>query len=421
MPAAAEPEPPLPPAETIEIEPTILVEPTAIVDPQPVSEPDVPEPAATEPQIAEADAIDFGMVDPGHPEPSAPAAPPDSSFGFEVDLGAAADIPVATSVGETGDFGVVDLPDDAPFRGAEEVKPAGIELASDPVAGAIDLHAPFELESFDAPADATQETPATEEPAEEPPPPKLELVRDDEPIDAIELVDTDTTVIIDEPPAPPPAATMPRRSTPVVFNFDLSVDDAPRSPTPRESFASHSEPETGAGQVDEPDLAVAPVDAVADVEAIDVREMPTPVIQPVVETYATETMAELYVKQGLRHEAIGVYKQLIDARPNDQALRDRLAELEGNGRAAAGSSAREFFSALSRRTSAKRPSGSHTLPDSSPPRGSLDRLFDSASVARHDQSAAESLSAAFGAGPAEQEESPLDRVFNTRPARPPGR
>jgi hypothetical protein len=149
--------------------------------------------------------------------------------------------------------------------------------------------------------------------------------------------------------------------------------------------------------------------------------MVTPIIQPAVEAFATETMAELYVKQGLRHEAIAVYKQLVEARPGERALRDRLAELEDDGHVAAGSTARGFFAALSRRTSKGRGSGGHKFPDSPPPRGSLDRLFGGASVARLDERAAESLSTAFGGGPANPEESALDRVFKPSSTRPPGR
>jgi hypothetical protein len=220
---------------------------------------------------------------------------------------------------------------------------------------------------------------------------------------------------------------MPRRSTPVVFNFDLSIDDAPRTPTPFEPIAAQSEPHADAGSwaVQEPEPETEP-------DAENVREMPTPIMQsaieeepvpavppPSAEAFATETMAELYVRQGLRHEAIAVYRQLIEARPSERALRDRLAELEDDGHVAAGSTARAFFGALSRRSSKGRSTEAHKLPDGSPPRGSLDRLFGEASVARLDEHAAESLSAAFGTAPAHPEESAVDRVFN--PDKPRGR
>lgn len=45
-------------------------------------------------------------------------------------------------------------------------------------------------------------------------------------------------------------------------------------------------------------------------------------------TFVTETMAQLYLEQGFRERAIGVYRQLIDQDPDDAGLRERLAALE---------------------------------------------------------------------------------------------
>src|SRR5262249_4984948 len=45
------------------------------------------------------------------------------------------------------------------------------------------------------------------------------------------------------------------------------------------------------------------------------------------EPVVTETMAEVYAKQGLMDQARAVYLQLIAQRPNDEKLRRRLAEL----------------------------------------------------------------------------------------------
>ncbi len=42
----------------------------------------------------------------------------------------------------------------------------------------------------------------------------------------------------------------------------------------------------------------------------------------------TETMAELYADQGLFEDALGVYRELAKARPNDQRLKARIAELK---------------------------------------------------------------------------------------------
>lgn len=45
--------------------------------------------------------------------------------------------------------------------------------------------------------------------------------------------------------------------------------------------------------------------------------------------FVTETMAELYIKQGHRDQALDVYRQLVRLHPNDSALAARLRELEG--------------------------------------------------------------------------------------------
>ncbi|MCE9602017.1 MAG: tetratricopeptide repeat protein [Gemmatimonadetes bacterium] len=45
-------------------------------------------------------------------------------------------------------------------------------------------------------------------------------------------------------------------------------------------------------------------------------------------TFVTETMAALYVQQGLHDKAVDVYRQLIAQSPDDQGLKDRLHALE---------------------------------------------------------------------------------------------
>ena len=46
------------------------------------------------------------------------------------------------------------------------------------------------------------------------------------------------------------------------------------------------------------------------------------------EPFVNETMAQLYLQQGYRQLALRVYRQLVERRPNEQALRDRIAEIE---------------------------------------------------------------------------------------------
>ena len=46
------------------------------------------------------------------------------------------------------------------------------------------------------------------------------------------------------------------------------------------------------------------------------------------EPFVNETMAQLYLQQGYRQLALKVYRQLSASRPHDQALRDRISEIE---------------------------------------------------------------------------------------------
>jgi tetratricopeptide (TPR) repeat protein len=52
------------------------------------------------------------------------------------------------------------------------------------------------------------------------------------------------------------------------------------------------------------------------------------------EPFVNETMAQLYLQQGYRQLALKVYYQLAEARPDDQKLKDRIAEIEAADRAA---------------------------------------------------------------------------------------
>jgi tetratricopeptide (TPR) repeat protein len=65
--------------------------------------------------------------------------------------------------------------------------------------------------------------------------------------------------------------------------------------------------------------------------AMPAREPRTSQAVPIV----TETMAQLYLAQGHRDEAIDIYRKLIEVRPDDAELRARLAAIESEPRAAA--------------------------------------------------------------------------------------
>ncbi len=68
------------------------------------------------------------------------------------------------------------------------------------------------------------------------------------------------------------------------------------------------------------------------------------------EPFVTETMAELYVAQGFREEALEVYSQLSAAEPSNQRLRTRVEELSQEPAPAdTGPNVREFFARFASR------------------------------------------------------------------------
>jgi tetratricopeptide (TPR) repeat protein len=54
-----------------------------------------------------------------------------------------------------------------------------------------------------------------------------------------------------------------------------------------------------------------------------------PAIEQTPSAFVTETMAELYLQQGFREEAIAVYRQLLAMNPDDSVLAGRVRALEG--------------------------------------------------------------------------------------------
>lgn len=173
--------------------------------------------------------------------------------------------------------------------------------------------------------------------------------------------------------------------------------------------------------------------------------------------FVTETMAELYLKQGFHDRALDVYRQLVAQNPSDRALRDRMERIErelksaatgwnvsgggGSGAARApargplaggrgGPTVRQFLAGIgSRGVSGRGPgvvpppgggprnSGEFRAPQDRTARaasgGSIDALFAGAAPSREDVAAASTLADAFTAGAA----SP-DAQVGGRPAHP---
>jgi tetratricopeptide (TPR) repeat protein len=150
-----------------------------------------------------------------------------------------------------------------------------------------------------------------------------------------------------------------------------------------------------------------------------------------VEAFVTETMAELYIQQGHLDSALDIYRKLVEQRPEEPELHERLRALEDRifGTPAvedadaayspppssyAGPTIREFLMGLVSRTpasSARRPSAQvdDFSDDVEPPRhesrmtpgasetisGSIDALFSGAGASASDAAAADALAAAF--------------------------
>ena len=132
--------------------------------------------------------------------------------------------------------------------------------------------------------------------------------------------------------------------------------------------------------------------------------------------FLTETLAELYLQQGFRDEALSIYRQLFDRNPTD-TLKSRIAALEQTGvqstapvpaeMRAGSQSVRTFFSRLARRpathsSAADTPAGGSGGVGGSQPEvpfsvaaSALANLFSAAKPPQADEGAASTLAGAF--------------------------
>ena len=133
--------------------------------------------------------------------------------------------------------------------------------------------------------------------------------------------------------------------------------------------------------------------------------------------FVTETLAELYMQQGFRDEALSIYRQLVERDPANASLRDRVAQLERGDLAATAAnvneppvenrassqSVRSFFSRLARR-SASTPTRSTESDDASQANpdvpfaaaaSALANLFSASKPPASDEGAASTLAGAF--------------------------
>jgi len=203
----------------------------------------------------------------------------------------------------------VALPEVSPLEGLDRVDVTVDEVA--PVSG---LEATMALSAepmlLDAELDAIEvpsaEAPIREFASLELPSVDVESAPAAQPMATEMFADEDEAEIIE----PPSASVRPRMtradmaSLPLLADFGLEDDDEVPATEPAPS-----------------------VEPVAELEPSEPTE-PAPRASQRTPTFVTETMAELYLKQGFRSEAISVYQQLIAQQPNDAGLRERLAALE---------------------------------------------------------------------------------------------
>ena len=88
------------------------------------------------------------------------------------------------------------------------------------------------------------------------------------------------------------------------------------------------------------------------------------------EPVLTETMAELYLKQGHPQDALRVYQALLAQRPNDARLKSKVDQLSGGGRKGSGISAQAFLKGIW--------SGRGGSPPKPPEQSTLAAAFDAA-------------------------------------------
>ena len=191
----------------------------------------------------------------------------------------------------------------------------------------------------------------------------------------------------------------------VTSEFDRSAADAaPLELVDMDELAPEDDDATAFGEAVEPRPTpraappLYPPDPFGESAFDSVDETPAP------SAFATETMAELYLQQGLTDRALTIYRDLAARNPEDTSLRDRVAELEEASAVApeptastgkSSRTAREFFGVLAYR---RAPHVASTSASASEP---ASELFpgDGAAVSEEDEGAAAALAEAFiGAG-----------------------
>jgi tetratricopeptide (TPR) repeat protein len=277
--------PPAPKEAPAEAEPPAPAEPVA---PEPVV---VEEPPVSEPAVAEATPEDIAAIAEKDTVPFEASAPP-------------ADFGAAPAAEPAGDAAVQDL-EPMEFEGATDEEPA-------PVAG-LDSSG-LEETMIEMPAGQLEKT--VDEMPETPMPAELLPTGSDAEATLVDAPAPDLPLM--QPPADvaptAPAEPAPSSSADDVQFVEPSVEE-PEAPV---------EPEPVAAEAERPELPIILPEEVEPELDEPVLDEPT-IREP--EPVVTETMAELYVSQGLYGEAVDIYEQLLARNPGDARFEKRLAEL----------------------------------------------------------------------------------------------
>jgi len=144
--------------------------------------------------------------------------------------------------------------------------------------------------------------------------------------EALPQVDLPLIMPDDEIPAPASRAPQRQQAAPP----PAPVPPPPPPPPPPAARVSASSPTPPPAAV-----ALSDDDGAADTATLSRAE---PVL--------TETMAELYLKQGHHQDALRVYHALLAQRPNDAKLRRRVEQLSSGGKKGSGISAQAFLKGI---------------------------------------------------------------------------
>ncbi len=157
-----------------------------------------------------------------------------------------------------------------------------------------------------------------------------------------------------------------RGSTLPEMEFDRAAAEETRNEMPPELPPSVIAAEAELMAADEPD------------EAASAKEVAPPPSAPPA-PFVTATMAELFVRQGFREQALDVYRQLLASNPSDEGIRARIAELQPPAPAAAGDSVRDFLARFASRRPGER--GAAVAPPSNDDFVSFERIPSTDSAA----------------------------------------